>query len=96
VNRIDSVEENLNSRCRWFEGGNYQTLDYIHYPWWYSKNKMKDIGSIVYDGLKQNDKTSKDKKSKLVSIIEERVKIFDNIINKKSDKLIIMGKSFEA
>jgi hypothetical protein len=45
---------------------------------------MKDISSIVYDGLKQNDKKKKKKREKLVSIIEERVKIFNSIINKKS------------
>jgi Zn-finger nucleic acid-binding protein len=78
VNKIDSVENNVDSRCRWLDGGNLQKLDYINYPEWYSANKMKDISSLVYDSLKYNEKTNEDKRKKLVAIIEKRVKIFDN------------------
>jgi hypothetical protein len=42
---------------------------------------VKDSDYIRY--LKYNEKTTEDKRNKLVSIIEERVKIFDNIINRK-------------
>jgi hypothetical protein len=84
VNKIDSIENNLDSRCRWLDGGNHQKLDYIHYPKWYSKNKMKDISDLVYNCLKHNEKTSEDKRNKLILIIEERLKVFDNIISKKA------------
>jgi hypothetical protein len=86
VKKIDNVEDNLDSRCRWLEGGNYQKLEYIGYPWWYSKDKMKDISSLVYKGLQHNEGTSEEKRLKIVDIVEKRIKLFEENIDKKIEK----------
>jgi hypothetical protein len=83
VNKIDNIENNIDTRCRWLDGGNYQKLEYINYPQWYSKDKISDLGHLLYQILKDNDKTTEDKRNKLSAIIDQRIKLFDAIINKK-------------
>jgi hypothetical protein len=79
INRIDSIEDNLNSRCRWLETGNYQSLKNIGFPKWYSKNKQ-DIINIVNYGLTDNEKTTENKREKLVSVIEKRIEALEQTI----------------
>jgi hypothetical protein len=83
VNKIDNIENNIDTRCRWLNGGNYQKLEYINYPQWYSKDKISELSRLVYQILKDNDKTTEDKRNKLSAIIDQRIKLFDAIINKK-------------
>jgi hypothetical protein len=85
INKIDSVEDNINSRCRWLGIGNFQSLKYSSFPKWYSKDKMTDIGNIVNNSLLYNDKITENKREKLVLIIEKRIKVFDDEIGEKKE-----------
>ncbi|MCL2442182.1 MAG: hypothetical protein FWD13_01805 [Treponema sp.] len=83
TNTIDNIDNNTDTLCRWFPRGNYEKLQYIDYPKWYTKNKMNDISDIVYNNLKNNDKVSEDKINKLVSIVKKRVEILNNVLDNK-------------
>ena len=85
TNKIENIENNVNSLCRWFEGGNYAKLDYVNFPAWYSKEKYKNIGELIYNNLSNNEKISEDKKNKLVSIVYLRMNELDIILNNKKN-----------
>jgi len=83
TNFINNIENNTDSLCRWFPRGNYEKLEYIDYPTWYSYNLMKNTIDIVKNKINQNEKISNDKKDKLVSIVNERIKNLENVLNKR-------------
>ena len=81
--KIDDIKDNMNSLCKWLGGGNYQKLDYIGFPKWYSDNKFKNIGNILGDVLNKNEYISEDKKEKLIYIVNLRIKELVKILNQK-------------
>jgi len=81
VNNIDDISKNINSLCRWMGGGNYEKLNLIDFPNWYSKEKGSDITDIVIEGLNKNEKMSENKKDMLASIIDIRLKEFEKLYN---------------
>jgi len=85
TNVIDNIDKNIDSLCRWFPRGNYEKLQYIDYPKWYSKDNIHSIIDIVIDNLNLNTHINEDKKNKLVSIVDIRVKELIKILEKKSE-----------
>jgi len=83
TNKIDNIDNSIDSLCRWFPRGNYEKLQYIDYPIWYSKEKARGIGDIVYDNLSYNENISEDKKRKLVSVVDKRIDVLEQVLEKK-------------
>ena len=83
VNKIDDIDKNINSLCRWMGGGNYEKLEFIDFPNWYLKENGKNIVDIITEGLNKNKKTSEKKKDFLFHIINKRLKEFEKIYDKK-------------
>ena len=79
VNTITDINKNINSLCRWMGGGNYEKLELVDFPNWYSKEKGKDITDIVSEGLNKNERTSTNKKNILYTIVNTRVEEFEKI-----------------
>jgi len=94
--KIDNIEDNMNSLCKWLGGGNYSKLDYVGFPKWYSDDKFKDIGNIVGDLLNKNENISNDKKDKLVYIVNLRAKELIKILNQKKEINFVQGVSLDS
>jgi len=94
--KIDIIEDNMNSLCKWLGGSNYSRLDYIGFPKWYSEDKFKDIGNIVGDVLYKNENINKDKKDKLVYIVNLRAKELIKILNQKRNNNFVQGISLDS
>jgi len=86
INYIDDMDKNINSLCRWMGGGNYEKLNLIDFPQWYSKDKENELIEIVINGLNKNEKISEKKKSCLKKIVDIRIKEFEKIITGKKNK----------
>ncbi|MCL2443545.1 MAG: hypothetical protein FWD13_08820, partial [Treponema sp.] len=67
-----------------FGESNRLNLQYIDYPEWYKNTGKNCITDIISDYLLQNDKQKKTRIDKVVSIIKDRISIFEDIINKKA------------
>jgi len=80
---LDTVQNKIDSKCDWFPGGNQDCITLINYPNWYSKNIAKDIPQIVFNGLIENKKLDKVRINEIVNIIEQRITILENIIEKR-------------
>lgn len=83
IELLDDIIEKIDSNCIWFPGSNLECLKMINFPEWYDTKKGKDIPSIVYNGLHENERLSNVRIDQIVKIIEERIKIFENIISNK-------------
>ncbi|MCL2208696.1 MAG: HipA domain-containing protein [Treponema sp.] len=82
INYIDDINKNINSLCMWMGGGNYEKLNLIDYPQWYSKEKGNEFIDIVKNGLDKNEKITEKKKENLNDIFSIRIKELEKILNK--------------
>jgi len=83
TNIIDNIDNNIDTLCRWFPRGNYEKLQFVDYPKWYSEEKMDYFRGIVFDILSNNENISNDKKNKLFSIASSRLLILKDILKNK-------------
>ena len=82
LKNIDDIKRNEDTVCMWHHGSNYEMLDLIDYPEWYSKDKGKNIKNIVYDILKNNENIKEEKRAALAELVNARIKEFEKIIEK--------------
>jgi len=86
IKNAADVKRSQDTICRWYSGSNYERLKSIEYPEWYDKNKGKNIPTIVYNCLKDNENMKEDKKQALAEIVSGRVKEFEKSIGKINTK----------
>jgi hypothetical protein len=78
----DAQYFSVDSFSKAFRDNNRLNLQLIDYPQWYDKNKTNGITDIVASGLKQNEKLKPKRIDKVVEVIKERLRIFEDIIEK--------------
>ena len=69
-----------------FGDSNRLNLQYIEYPQWYKNADSNCITDIISDNLQQNNKLKQKRIDKIISIVRERVAVFENVINKKNKR----------
>ena len=84
----DMVEEDTNnfsvdSFSKAFNDRNMSNLDLIDYPQWYNEGRSDKIVEIVNRNLRSNEKMKSKRINKIISVIKERIKIFEKIIREK-------------
>ena len=82
INYIDDINKNINSLCMWMGGGNYEKLNLIDYPQWYSKEKGNKFINTVINGFNKNEKMTEKKKNDLNNIFKIRIKELEKLIDK--------------
>lgn len=76
---IDSF--GIDSLCKSFGNSNRLQLDVIDYPEWFNNAPKERITDIINNFLTQNERISSKRKDKILSIVKERINIFENKIN---------------
>jgi len=86
---LSGVQNKTESNCIWLPGGNEEHLKLIGYPSWYDREKGKEIPGIVYEGLNKNNRLREvpGKIDEIISVIEQRIKIFENAIQCKKGQV---------
>jgi len=67
-----------------FGDSNRLNLQYIEYPSWYSNANNDCITDIIARYLQQNEKIKTERIDKIISVVKERIMIFENTILKKT------------
>jgi len=76
-------EHGIDTLCKSFDGSNRLQLEVIDYPQWYNESKGKNIIEIVNEGLSKNVLLKNERIEKILSVVKERIKVFEKIINNK-------------
>jgi hypothetical protein len=69
----------IDSLGKSFGNSNRLNLQYIEYPQWYSRAENACITDIIAETLKANEKISQTRINKIVSVVKDRLDIFDKI-----------------
>jgi uncharacterized membrane protein YheB (UPF0754 family) len=72
----------IDSLSKSFENSNRLNLQYIEYPEWYTKTKNNYIMDIISENLQQNEKLKQERIDKVISVVKERIEVFENTIKK--------------
>jgi len=77
---------NLQTLGKSFGDSNRLNLQYIGHPEWYSETSKEYITEIIMDVLKNNESLKQERIEKIIFVVKERLKIFDNLIKQKKCK----------